>query len=164
MVNMRAISFASVTLLAVGCGSGTPADVEGHYSFVVTSRENECNFPGWTTGEVSSPFNVTVNQQDESVSANVEGAVGGFLALWLGTNVYTGTIDGDDLQLQLLGTNEQTMGSCAFTYNSRIIGAADDDTLTGRVEYSADGDGDAACASIDGCISYQDFNGIRPPE
>ncbi len=152
-----------VLLVATG-GCGDPADVEGTYTMAVTNRDNGCNFANWTPGTSSAGITVAITQEGEDVAATIQGATGGFLALWLGSNVYTGTIDGDELDLDLFGSRPQTSGNCAFTYNSAIHATADGDTMTGRIDYTAAGNGNPDCASIDGCVSYQDFNGTRPPQ
>ena len=155
-------SWGLILLACVGCSSD-PADVEGNYTIAVTNRDNGCNFGNWMVGAQNAGIPVTVTQTDTTVSAKIEGATGGFVALALGSATYVGDIDGDHLQLDLFGTRSQTSGNCAFTYNSAIIGDVDGDTLTGRVEYTAATNNNPDCAAIEGCLSYQEFNGTRPP-
>ena len=74
-----------------------------------------------------------------------------------------GDVDGNDFVLELFGTPSQNSGNCTFTYNSVIDGAISGDTLTGRIEYRAATNGNPDCAAITGCVSFQEFNGTRPP-
>lgn len=159
---MRALAWPLLGCL-IACG-GDPADVEGNYTIAVTNRDNGCNFQNWTVGNQATNIAVTISQEGENVSATIEGATGGFVELVLGSRTYAGTIDGDSMSLDLFGSRSQNSGNCAFTYNSRIVADANGDALTGRVEYRAAGNGNPDCAAIDGCLSYQDFNGTRPPQ
>ena len=155
-------SLGMILLACVGCSSD-PADVEGDYTIAVTNRDNGCQFANWTVGEQSASIPVTVTQSDTTVTAQIKGVTGTFVAFALGSATYTGEIDGDHLALDLFGTRSQMSGNCAFTYNSSIIGDVDGDTLTGRVEYTAATNNNPDCAAIEGCLSYQEFNGTRPP-
>jgi hypothetical protein len=146
-----------------GCGSD-PADVAGTYTISLTNRENGCMFANWVVGEQTTGVRVTITQSGDSASASVEGTAGAFFDLWLGGHVYTGTVDGDELSLELFGNRPQTLGNCAFTYNSRITATIHGDALSGRVEYTAKTNNNPDCAALESCITYQDFNGTRPPQ
>lgn len=160
---MRPPAWPLLVCTLTACSS-SPADVEGSYTMAITNRENGCNFQNWTSGESATGIGVTFSQEGEDVSATIEGATGTFVELWLGSRVYTGKVDGDRVAVDLFGNRSQNMGNCAFTYNSRIVGDASGDTMTGRVEYRAAGNGNPDCASIDGCLTFQEFNGTRPPQ
>jgi hypothetical protein len=155
---MRRIS--AFLFIFAACGD---ADVEGNYTVAVTNRDNGCNLQNWTVGDQTSGIGVTINQEGSDVSAQVDGAFGGLLNLTLGSSLYTGDISGDSLLLKLFGNRSQNMGNCAFTFNSVIDAEANGDSLAGRIEYTAAGNGNPDCASIDGCVTFQDFNGSRPP-
>lgn len=156
--------FAGLALFCVvGCGSD-PANVEGNFTIAVTSRDNGCNLANWTVGNQAAGIQVTIAQEGEDVSATIEGLVGAYVTAALGSNMYNGTIDGESLDLALFGSRNQASGNCAFTYNSYIRGSVNGDTLTGRIDYTAATNGNPDCAAIEGCISYQDFNGTRPPQ
>jgi hypothetical protein len=145
-----------------GCG-GSDADVAGEYTIALTNRDNGCMFANWTVGEQANGIPVIVTQDDE-VSASVEGVAGGILDLALGGHVYTGSVDGNDLLLELFGTRGQQMGNCSFTYNSLIDAEIAGDNLNGRIEYTAATNGNPDCAALDACVSFQEFNGSRAPE
>lgn len=148
---------------AIGCGGNSPVDVAGNYSVAVTNRDNGCMLANWTVGNSTPNIPVTITQSGANATATITGVVGLFVSAGLGSNVYTGTVDGASLDLELLGTRSQTMGNCTFTYNSAIAATLDGDVLEGRVEYRVAGNGNPDCTVFDNCLSYQDFNGTRPP-
>lgn len=153
---------AWLLLVAVGCGS-SDADVEGAWTIAVTNRDNGCNFANWTDGNQASGIPVQIDQEGSAVNATITGGTGAYLSLVLGSNVFTGDVSGDDLALTLFGTNSATSGNCTYTYNAELSGTVTDDTMTGRIDYTAKGNGNPDCAAIDGCVTFQEFNGTRPP-
>jgi len=38
------------------------------------------------------------------------------------------------------------------------------DTMTGRINYTPATNGNSDCAAVSGCLTYQEFNGSRPPQ
>ena len=150
--------------LAAGCGDD--AEVAGTYSVSLTNRTNGCNLSNYTVGDTSTNIGVVITQSGSNVTLTVNGLAGIALIGLLGAdkNIYTGSVDGNDVDVESLGTRSQTMGNCTFTYNSKIAGSIDGDALTGRIEYRAADNGNPDCATISGCLTYQDFNGTRPPQ
>jgi hypothetical protein len=150
---------------SVGCGDdgGTPSDVAGSYTISLTKRDNGCNFGMWTAGDSDTGVPVTVTQTNADASADIMGGGGIFLDFWLGSSVFNGTVSGNHLDLDLFGNKSQTTGNCVYTYNSKIVGDIDRDTLTGRVEYTAKTNTNPDCSALEACLSFQDFNGTRPP-
>lgn len=130
----------------------------------VTNRDNGCVLENWTVGEQTMGIPVVVVQDGSRVTATVNGASGFVLDLALGSRIYSGDVDGDSLYLELFGTRGQQRGNCSFTFNSVIDAAVDDDTLTGRIEYRAATNANPDCAALEGCLTFQEFNGTRPPE
>jgi hypothetical protein len=150
--------------LSVGCGSD-PVDAEGTYSLSVTNRDNGCNLQNWTVGNSATGVAVVINQEGEDVNADIMDAGARLLFdAWLGGHVYAGTIDGDELDLELQGSKSYNTGNCAYTYNSNFLATLDGDVLTGRINYTIAGNGNTDCAALDGCITYQEMNGTRPPQ
>jgi hypothetical protein len=147
----------------VACGGGDPADVAGDYTIALTNRDNGCNLANWTVGESSSNIPVAIEQEGSTATANVMAGAGVVLDLALGSHIYEGEVDGDDLFLELFGTRSQTQGNCTFTFNSEIDASIDGDTLTGAIRYKAATVGNPDCAPLEGCVSFQEFNGTRPP-
>jgi hypothetical protein len=148
---------------APGCGVD-PADVAGDYTLSLTKRENGCSFEDWTEGDTDSNVPVVITQDGGSVSGTVEGIWGVFLDAWLGSNVYTGTVDGHDVTMTIIGTNSATQGDCTHTFNSRVDASLDGDLLSGWVEYSAATNDNTDCGTIEGCVTRHEFNGTRPPQ
>jgi hypothetical protein len=146
--------------LAVGCGTD-PAQIAGTYTTALTNRDNGCNYGNWTVGGQASGIPVQFTQSDKSVSATVMGLAGGALSLAFGSNVFTGTIDGNNLDLTLTGNVGQNMGNCAYTRNAEIVGSYANNSITGSVRYTNVDNGNSDC--LKGCISLQDFAGSRPP-
>lgn len=155
---------ACIALAVVAGCAGSDANVEGNYTIAVTNRDNGCNLANWMVGNQATGIQVTMLQEGSNVTATIEGLVGGYVELALGARTFTGTIDGDELTLALIGTRAQSSGNCAFTYNATLLGTAAGDTLTGRIEYTAATNGNPDCAALAGCVTYQDFNGTRPPQ
>lgn len=148
--------------LVVACGGGGDADVAGSYTMAITNRDNGCNFNGYNVGAQSS-VGVNITQTDSNLSATVTGGGGFLLALVVGSNVYTGTVDGDDVDLAIVGNIAMNMGNCAFTYNSEIHATANGDSMNGRIEYRSVTNMNSDCAPITGCLTFQEFAGSRPP-
>jgi len=153
---------ACLVILA-GCGSD-PADVTGHYTVNVTDEANGCNLSNFTQGQSSTNIPVDVTQDGGDVTLTLTGAVGDYVNLVLGSNVFSGTVDGSHVAATLFGTRSQTMNGCAFTYNAELDGDLAGDTMTGSISYTPKTNGSPDCASIEGCTSTQNFNGTRPPK
>src|SRR4051812_30719550 len=149
--------------LLVGC-SGDPVDVEGTYTVGVTNRDNGCNFGNWTVGDMSSGITVQITQSAGAVNADVGGATGVILDLAFGSHTFSGSLDGNELDLTLPGTRAQTSGNCTYTYDGEILATTNGDLLTGRINYKPATNGHSECAAIAGCLTYQEFNGSRPPK
>lgn len=147
--------------LCVGCSS-SPANVAGDYTVAGTDRTNGCNFQNWMEGNTFNA-DVTITQNGSSATATVNGAAGLALDLLLGTHTFTGSVDGNAIKLTATGTRANTSGNCTYTYNSEIDATLTGDTLTGKINYRAATNNNSDCATIQGCTSYQDFNGTRPP-
>lgn len=145
------------------CG-GNPVNAEGTYTIAVTNRDNGCNFANWTVGDSATGIQVVINQEGSSVNADVMGATRIYLDLVLGSHVFTGKVDGDELDMTILGTRSATMGNCTLTVDANLLATLDGDVLTGRIDYSYHGNGNSDCAPYDGCISFQEMNGTRPPQ
>jgi hypothetical protein len=150
-------------LFAALAACGDPVNAEGTYTISVTNRENGCNFQNWTVGDSAANIQVVVNQEGESANADVMGITRIYLDAVLGAHVYNGTVDGDELHLSIVGTRSTTQGNCTLTVDSDLDATLDGDVLTGRLNYRYHGNGNTDCSPYNGCTSYQDMNGTRPP-
>jgi len=144
------------------CGGGSDANVAGTYTMAITNRDNGCNFSGYNIG-AQSMVGVNITQTDSNLMATVTGGGGFLLALVVGSNIYTGTVDGKDVDLQIIGDLAMNSGNCAFTYDSEIHARLDGNSMSGRIEYRSVTNGNSDCASITGCLTFQEFAGSRPP-
>jgi hypothetical protein len=155
----RGIWIAWVAL--VGTAACSDADVAGNYQAGITNRADGCGI-GWNVDE-SSTASFTVTQSGSDVTLVVNPLAGVFVAGLLGTNMFTGGVDGSDISVKVTGTAPKTSGNCSYTYNGKVIATQDGDDMKGRVEYRAATNGDADCASRKNCLSTQEFNATRPP-
>jgi hypothetical protein len=155
-----------LVLLAVLVGCGSPVAVGGNYTVGVTNRDNGCMLANWTVGQMSSGIGVDITQSGSNATATITGATAILLDLSLGSHAFTGTVDGDTLDLKLLGTRPQTSGNCTWTLDGEIIATSTGELLTGRIDYTAATNGHPDCTTmgLEGCVTYQDFNGSRPPQ
>jgi len=154
---------AGLLLVVAACGGSDPADVSGNYTVALTNRDNGCMIANWTEGESSSGVAVTITQDGSNATASVEAGAGFILDVALGSHVYTGSVDGHAVFLELFGTRGQQNGNCSFTFNSDIDATLIGDTLSGKIEYRAATNSNPDCAALEGCVSFQEFNGARPP-
>ncbi len=153
-------------LMVLVCGlaaCGDTADVAGTYTVAVTNGDNGCGFDNWTVGDTASNITFSITQDGDMVTGTVEGATGLYLGVLLGSNVFTGTVSGDELEMTLHGTTQGTMGNCSYNVNATIHGEVDGDFLTGHIEYTTATNGSPECGTLEGCVSMQSFNGARPP-
>ena len=154
-------------LLATGlaaCGGEDPAWVAGDYTISVTNHENGCNFANWQEGDTTTGIALTVTQSGDDVTGDVGGATGTWLDLTIGSSTYTGAVDGDHLTMTLFGTNPNTVGECSYFVNSTVTATLSGDALQGEITYTPSTNGHPDCATVNGCVSSQAFNGTRPPQ
>lgn len=149
-------------VLLVACGSDV--DAAGDYSINVTNRENGCGFDNWTEGETATGIPLTITQSDSEITGEVGGGAGVFLGLVLGSNIFEGSVSGDELDMTLFGSTSASDGNCTFTVNAVFAGELDGDVLTGEIRYTAATNDNPDCVDIEGCASRQELNGTRPPQ
>ena len=142
-------------LLAVlGACGGDPVNAEGTYTVSVTNRANGCNFMNWTIDNSAAGIQVVINQEGESVNADVMGATRIYLDLILGSHVFQGDVDGNDLDMSITGTQKFTTGNCVdHTIDAQLRTTLDGDVLTGRINYTIVGTG-STCTPYDVQPSY----------
>ena len=148
-------------VMVASAAACSDADVAGSYNAQLTNGTDGCSL-GLTKGEnVAAMFRVT--QDGGDVSLTVDGLPGLFIAIQTGSSVFTGGVDGDDVDVERKGTVTQTTQTCEYTINVQIKASQDGDTMSGRVEYRAATNNDATCGSHQGCLTVQEFNATRPP-
>ena len=168
MHGTRLIAPVALALLgALGCGGGDgdTVDASGEYTLAVTNGDNDCGFQGWTEGESTSgvPFSVVQNDDNE-VTATIEGLAGGWVTLVLGSRTFEGETSGSRLDLTLFGTNSFDQNGCAYTVNGNVLATLNDDALEGTINYEPQTNGSPDCDQLNDCATVQEFNGTRPPQ
>lgn len=135
----------------------------GNYSAAITNGPDGCSI-GWNEGQ-QAMATFTVTQADSDIRLTVTDiAASAFVASLVGSSVLTGEVDGDTIEVARTSTLPPSRsGNCEFTYNAKIIGDVDGDSMKGRVEYRAATNGHDDCGSRTSCLSRQDFNASRPP-
>jgi hypothetical protein len=106
---------------------------------------------------------VTVTQSGSDVTLTVNGLAQFFISGQFGTNVFTGSVDGDSVDLTVQGTMKKTVQACEYTFNGEIEATLDGDTLSGELRYRAATNGNADCGTRENCVSVQAFNATRAP-
>ena len=152
--------------LLMGCSSSSDfqasANVAGNYTVSVTNADNGCNIQNWDPGKSTSDIPFLIEQQDSNLNGTLQGAAGVLLGLWIGTNQFTGTANGDSFDITAHGSKMQTQGTCMYELNAEIQGSISGDAISGTIKYAPATTNDPACASLQ-CSSTQNFNGTRPP-
>ena len=143
-------------------GCNGPVNAAGSYSVALTDKTNACALSGWTEGSMLTNIGVTLTQQDDNVTAIVNGVAGASLVLSIGSSTFTGKVNGQSLDLMVYGTRQATTDACTYTFNAELDATLIGDLLSGTIHYrpATAGTCDAAFKS---CSNDQDFNGTRPP-
>jgi hypothetical protein len=149
--------------IALACAAAcSDANVSGNYTVALTNGTDGCSM-GWNVNQqVTTSF--TVNQSDSNVDLMVNGVIeSAFLGVWIGTNRFPGEVDGDDVDLDVIGTPTHRTGACEYTIDAELTASLDGDTLKGGVNYRAKTNDSGDCGSREGCVSKQSFNATRSP-
>jgi hypothetical protein len=98
------------------------------------------------------------------VIVDITGIGGGVLGAFLGgDDVFSGSVDGENIRATRQGTRANTMGNCTYTYNATIDADVNGDTMMGFLSYVPATNGNSDCAAVE-CENIQDFSGNRPPQ
>jgi hypothetical protein len=155
--------FAVFFTIGVACSS-SPVNVAGSYSVQLTNGSNGCMFQTYTVGSDTMNVPVAVTQSGSTATATVSGVAGDYLNLVLGSDSFSGSVDGSSLDLTLTGTRALSQGNCAYTYNATLMAELADNSLSGSVDYTADTNNGSDCGALVGCITTQNIAGSRPPQ
>jgi hypothetical protein len=153
-----------VALLACACGSDSPADVAGTYTLSLTVSKDDCGILGNSVGESSSGVQMIVAQSGSQVSGQVQGIAGLALTWSMGTDTFTGTVEGNSLDLSISGTMAGSSGTCAYTRNAHLAAKVSGDVIEGKVTYTYVTNKTADCGALTTCQDEQLLNGTRPPK
>jgi hypothetical protein len=99
---------------------------------------------------------------EDQATGTVQGLVGLSLALWIGTNVFEGTVKGSTCELVAYGTTARQEGNCSYTLNATLTGKLTGNSLEGGIVYAPQTNGNPDCAALE-CAATQAFAGSRPP-
>src|SRR5262245_37601447 len=100
-----------IVLLGLAASSCTaPANVRGDYQGNVVNGTSSCP-RSWTNGATST-VTFRVGQSDADITIEIQGTSGIAVEALLGSRVFQGTVEGDQVTAKLIGTREQTQGSC----------------------------------------------------
>jgi hypothetical protein len=165
---MKRLSWLAALAVLVAGGmfaacSSSPSNIAGDYTVAVTNGSNGCNFPNYTVGNQNTGVAVTITQTGSNATAVVSGLSALALDAVLGSDSFTGTVDGDAADLTVQGTKSMTTGNCTYTYNGEIAATLDTNSLNGTLTYTGATNNSSDCGTIQGCVTTQDFAGSRPP-
>lgn len=148
-------------MLVAACA---PADVSGTYTGALTNRDNGCMFMNYTAGDTTSGITMVVTQSGGSVSLDVQGIAGIFLAAITGSGApLVGSVAGNGFVASKNGTAGQTVDGCAFTTDVEARGALNGNALEGTVTYRYRTNNAASCGFRSSCTTVQQFAFTRPP-
>jgi len=104
----------------------------------------------------------TIRQNGTELTAEADGDAALSLVLLTGTNLFDGSIHGDNFTLTAMGPTVFQAGSCNYTVDAIVEGTIDGDTIEGTLTYSPVIGSDPSCAQY-ACSAVQAYTGVRPP-
>ena len=136
------------------------ADFEGEYMVTSTNGDNGCMLEDWVEGAVTNDIPVTITQDGQSIELTVDGLAGVFYNFYLGSNRFTGTVDGITAELAYNGNKEITLEDpvCTFMLNASGGAVLLDDVLEGHLDLIAVG---ATCEELMDCRMRVELSGVR---
>src|SRR5271155_1188176 len=115
---------AVVTSCSGSSFASGPANIGGNYSVSITSGDNGCEFPNWTSGAMTQNIEVAITQNGTTASATVSGLVAILFDVALGTAQFQGSVQGDTFTLTDIGSNAAKDGDCSYTLKATLSGTA----------------------------------------
>jgi hypothetical protein len=157
----RVIGLAAIFL--AGCTSSTApfASLGGIFTGAVVNGPNGCPVP-LEKGMRSSAV-VTVGQMEANVDVQFSGPAGSVLQVTFGSSSFSGTVSGNHVNANIVGTAATTRGGCVFTMNGVLTADLGGNTLSGDLVYTPQTNGNPECArmQVTGCITQQSFGVTR---
>jgi hypothetical protein len=124
-------------LAGLGACSDTPANVAGTYAVTLTDGSDGCQVFEGQLPMAQSTITVAITQTGSQIQADVEGDGEPQLMALVGTHVFTGTVDGDTLQLAITGAFTRTIEGCNYKLDAVIAAAVDGARFSGSLSYRA---------------------------
>lgn len=113
-----------------------PVDPLGTFEVQMTYGENGC-FGDWPAeGTVLSAVQLTVSDAGDRLMGAIDGAVGVYIALVLGTRDLLGEVDRGHLVLRLDGRYSAELVGCAFVYGLDVDAIIAGDAIEGAVSFT----------------------------
>jgi len=150
----------AITAVAA-CSSSTPTNFAGTYSVTITDNANTCGFANWTQGNTSAGIPITFTQDGSTAQLNIQGVVGAYLALVIGTSSIQGTVSGDTFTGEYLGTKTATQGTCSYTVNMKVSATLANNVLSGTLTYTPITNSDPTCGALNTCSNTQTVSGNK---
>jgi hypothetical protein len=140
-----------------------PIDPTGTWELQLTYEENGC-FNDWPAeGTVLSSVELVLTRDELGrVLGRVEGVLGAYVALVLGTRDLLGEISSGHLRLRLDGRYSSELVGCAFVYGMDLDGIVDGDAIEGPVTFGRRLPDTSLCDPAR-CRSRLSFRGRRRP-
>jgi hypothetical protein len=140
-----------------------PIDPTGTWELQLTYEENGC-FNDWPAeGTVLSSVELVITRDELGrVLGRIEGVLGAYVALVLGTRDLLGEVASGHLRLRLDGRYSSELVGCAFVYGMDFDGIVDGDAIEGTVTFGRRLPDTPLCDPAR-CRSRLSFRGRRRP-
>lgn len=159
----------TLPVVALACGSAdqAPANVNGSYPLNITYDKNECMVADWQVGRMqTNAFTLQLTQDAKmpgQVTGKVEGLLGVLLKLTLGSDTFTGTVTGPNVEMALFAGREvMAEGACQAKADARMTGTLTGDALAGTIYLNFATNKHPDCGWRNGCVSILYYTGSRP--
>ncbi len=169
LIQPHRVLLLAFALAPAACGSSDdfksdPVDVSGSYSVSVTNKSNACALQNWTDGAQSNAIPVTMTQNGTSVTGTIDGLVGAYVKLVLGSNTFQGKVDGSTVNATNFGTSSYKQNNCTYTLNLEMNATLSGNSLQGTITYKPKTNASPDCGTLESCENIQEFAGSRPPK
>lgn len=164
----RVVLAIGAVVLAASCARidavrTRPIEPTGTWELQLTYEENGC-FTDWPAeGTVLSAVELVVTRDELGrVLGRIEGVLGAYVALVLGTRDLLGEVASGRLRLRLDGRYSSELVGCAFVYGMDLDGIVDGDAIEGTVTFTRRLPETSLCDPAR-CTSRLSFRGRRRP-
>jgi hypothetical protein len=148
--------------LSAACSGSTPTNFAGTYTVTVVDNANQCGFANWTAGNSTAGIPVTFTQDGTHAQLNVQGLVGTYLALVVGTSSFQGNVSGNTFTSEYIGAKSTAQGTCSYTVNVGVSATLDtNNVLSGTITYTPVTNADLSCGPLNACANTQTVSGTR---
>jgi hypothetical protein len=164
-LRVRGVIAAIAATMAAACSSESftesRLDVTGSYVVTLVPRDNGCDLSGVEIGKPSTGIEIGFIQNGQAVTGDVSGIAGALLTGLIGTAQFTGTLQGDQLDVVAYGTRSFTEAECAYNLIATVKARVDGNALTGTLTYTTKTNGSPGCGALETCASTSEFVATR---